>query len=119
MSTESITLLSNISQEAALGDSSFVYSGKQKGAGYHKYNDGVHTVVYNFNQFVGTVKIQATLELYPGDNDWFDVAGTEVGGDSTVINSSATSYTFTGKFVWIRAAYNLQNGTITEIRYNY
>lgn len=119
MSTESITLLSNISQEAAPGDSTFVYSGKQKGAGYHKYNDGVHTVVYNFNQFVGTVKIQATLALYPGDNDWFDVAGTEVGGDSTVINSSATSYTFTGKFVWIRAAYNLQNGTITEIRYNY
>lgn len=119
MSTESITLLSNISQEVAPGDSTFVYSGKQKGAGYHKYNDGVHTVVYNFNQFVGTVKIQATLALYPGDNDWFDVAGTEVGGDSTVINSSATSYTFTGKFVWIRAAYNLQNGTITEIRYNY
>jgi hypothetical protein len=70
-------------------------------------------------EFVGTVKIQATLELYPGDNDWFDVAGTEVGGDSTVINSSAYSYTFTGKFTWIRAAYNLQNGTITEIRYNY
>ena len=119
MSTESITLLSNISQEAVSGDSSFVYSGKQKGAGYHKYNDGVHTVVYNFNQFVGTVKIQANLELYPGDSDWFDVVGTEVGGDSTVINSSPTSYTFTGKFVWIRAAYNLQNGTITEIRYNY
>lgn len=119
MSTESITLLSNISQEATPGDSSFVYSGKQKGAGYHKYNDGVHTVVYNFNTFVGTVKIQGTLELYPGDSDWFDVDGTEVGGDSTVINSSATSYTFTGKFVWIRAAYNLQNGTITEIRYNH
>jgi len=119
MSTEIITLLSNVSQEATPGDSSFAYSGKQKGAGYHKYNDGVHTVVYDFNQFVGTVKIQATLELYPGDSDWFDVVGTEVGGDSTVINSSATSYTFTGKFVWIRAAYNLQNGTITEIRYNH
>ncbi len=119
MSTESITLLSNISQEAAPGDSSFVYSGKQKGAGYHKYNDGVHTVVYNLNNFVGTIKLQATLALYPGDNDWFDISGTEIGGDSTTINSSATSYTFTGKFVWIRAAYNLQNGIITEIRYNY
>ncbi len=119
MSTESITLLSNISQEAAPGDSSFTYSGKQKGAGYHKYNDGVHTVVYDLDQFVGTVKIQATLALYPGDSDWFDVENTELGGDSTVINNAATSYTFTGKFVWIRAAYNLQNGTITEIRYNY
>ena len=95
------------------------YSAKSPAAGYYKNNNGVHTAVFEFDNFKGSIKIQATLELYPGDNDWFDVTGTEVGGDSTVINSSATSYTFTGKFVWIRAAYNLQNGTITEIRYNY
>jgi len=27
--------------------------------------------------------------------------------------------TFTGKFVYIRAAYQLEEGTITEIRYNH
>ena len=120
MSTESITLLSNVSQEATPGDSSFVYSGKQKGAGYHKYNDGVHTAVYQVDSFIGTIKIQATLSLYPGDDDWFDVDGTEIGlGSDSSAWTTTNSVTFTGKFVWIRAAYNLQNGTITEIRYNH
>lgn len=119
MSIESHILLSNISQEAIPGDTTFNYSDKQKGAGYHKYNDGVHTVQYSFDNFAGTVKIQATLELYPGNNDWFDVEGTEIGGDSTIIASATTTVTFTGKFTWIRAAYNVQDGTITEIRYNY
>ena len=120
MSKESISLLSNISQETAPGDSSFQYSDKQKGAGYHKYNDGVHTAVYQVDSFIGTIKIQATLALYPGDNDWFDIIGTEVGfGSDSSAWTATNSVTFTGKFVWIRAAYNLQNGTIEEIRYNY
>jgi hypothetical protein len=117
MSTEILTLLSSTNTESA--DSSFTYGTKCKGAGYQKGGDGVHTAVYVFNNFAGTVKIQATLELYPGDTDWFDVTGTEIGGDSTVIAASSQSRTFVGKFVWIRAAYNIQNGTITEIRYNY
>jgi len=116
MSVESTTLLENITTEAA--DSSFSYGDKKKGAGYHKNNDGVHSAVIQFDNFVGTVKIQGTLEMYPGDDDWFDVEGTEIGGDSSVFNSTH-SLTFTGKFVWIRAAYNVQNGTITKIRYNY
>lgn len=116
MSTESRVLLSNISTESA--DSTFSYGHKQPGAGYNRRSDGVHTVVYNFNNFIGTVKIQGTLELYPGDYDYFDVAGTEIGGDSTIITSSVYSLNFTGNFLYIRVAYNLQNGTITEIRYN-
>lgn len=116
MSTESITLLSNISTEAA--DSSFLYGDKKKGAGYHRNDDGVHTVVYQLDNFAGTIKVQGTLELYPGDTDWFDITGTEIGGDSSTF-SATNSRNFTGKFVWIRAAYNLQNGTITEIRYNH
>ena len=117
MSVESITLIENITTESP--DSTFSYGDKKKGAGYHKNNDGVHTAVYQFDDFVGTVRIQGTLELYPGDDDWFDIDGTELGGDSTIFADDTYSNTFTGKFVWIRAAYNLQNGTITEIRYNY
>lgn len=116
MAFENRTLLENISTEAA--DSTFSYGEKQPGAGYHKNNDGVHTVVMQFNDFIGTVKIQGTLELYPGDNDWIDVVGSELGGDSSTFDD-VESLTFTGKFVWIRAAYNVQNGTITEIRYNH
>jgi hypothetical protein len=117
MSIENTTLLGTISEEAS--DSSFSFGDKQRGAGYHKNNDGIHTAVYQFDDFIGTVKIQGTLELYPGDDDWFDINGTELGGDSTKFADDAYSRTFTGKFIWIRAAYNIQNGTIVEIRYNY
>jgi hypothetical protein len=116
MSTENHILLSNITIESI--DSSFSYSEKNKGAGYNRNNDGVHTVVYSVDSFIGTVKMQGTLELYPGETDWVDIAGTELGGDSSVFSASQ-SRTFVGKFLWIRAAYNLQNGTITQIRYNF
>lgn len=116
MSTENHILVANISTESV--DSSYAYSIKNKGAGYNKNGDGVHTVVYTLDSFIGTIKIQGTLELYPGESDWVDVAGTDLGGDSSVFSSSQNR-TFTGKFIWIRAAYNLQNGTINQIRYNF
>lgn len=118
MSTESIILLSNITLESLPGDSSFVFSDKKKGAGYHKRYGGLHTLSYIVDSFVGTVKLQGTLALYPGDNDWVDIVDTEIGGDSSAW-TSVQPINFVGNFVWIRAAYNLQNGTITEIRYNY
>jgi hypothetical protein len=118
MSIESITLLSNITAEAVIGDSTYNFSEKQRGSGYYKNGDGLHTITYDLLDFAGSIKIQATLELYPGNNDWFDIVGTEIGGDSTTIAAATMTRNFTGKFVWIRAAYNLQNGTITEIRYN-
>lgn len=117
MSIETKVLASNISAEAVASE--FSYGSKNKGAGYHKNTDGIHTVVYEFDNFVGTVKIQGTLELYPGPNDWVDVAGTTIGiADSSALTLNETR-TFVGKFVYIRAAYTVQNGTITEIRYNY
>ena len=117
MSYESFILASTISAEAA--DSSYTYTDKQQGSGYHRKFDAVHTVVYTINEFAGSIKLQGTLELYPVEGDWFDIAGTEIGGDSTAFDSDAKSFNFTGNFVWIRAAYNVQNGTITEIRYNH
>lgn len=117
MSKETRVLASNISVEAQAVE--FSYGDKNKGAGYHKNTDGVHTVVYEFNNFVGTVKIQGTLELYPGAYDWVDVQGTAIGITDSSALTLNESRTFVGKFVYIRAAYNVQNGTITEIRYNY
>ncbi len=115
MSTENKDLLSNVSDVTT----GFSYGSKNKGAGYNKFNDGLHTVVYEFDNFVGEVKLQGTLELYPGDNDWFDITGTTVTvDDSTPLISNETA-NFVGKFVWIRAAYRLDQGTISRIRYNY
>lgn len=115
MSFENIVLLSNYTTEST--DSSFSYSERGKGAGYHNLKDNLHTAIYELNEFAGTVKLQATLELYPTEDDWFDIVDTEIGGDNSVF-STTQSVTFSGNFVWIRAAYNLQNGTITSIYYN-
>jgi hypothetical protein len=119
MSIETTTIVQNITTESS--DSAYTYSDKFPGAGYHKNNDGVHTAYYQFLDFIGSVKLQGTLEQYPGDDDWVDIANTQVGlgDDSTLFASDENKIvTFTGKFVWIRAAYNIQNGTLVEIRYN-
>lgn len=119
MSIETTILAQNIIAESV--DSSWAYSDKKKGAGYHKTGNTVHTYLYETIDFIGTIKLQATLELYPGDNDWVDVEGTlkEGQNDSTVFQSGAATGTFSGNFIWIRAAYNLQNGTITSLRFNH
>jgi hypothetical protein len=117
MAKQSRTLVSNIT--TAVADSTYSYGVKKKGAGYHISGDGVHTVIYDLDSFVGSIKIQATLAQYPGDNDWVDVVDTIITGDSSMFLDNTYTRTFTGKFIWVRAAYNLQNGTINEIRYNY
>jgi hypothetical protein len=118
MANETTVLVSNITSEAV--DSAFVYSDKAKGAGYHKFNDSLHTYNYVVDSFVGTIKLQGTLELFPGDDDWVDIDTTVKNGhnDSSIFQSGAISGNFTGRFVWIRAGYNLENGTITSIRIN-
>jgi len=123
MLNESKTLLENISTVTSTAQ----YSNKKVGAGYYKNGDGVHTVYTIVNAFLGDITIQGTLEQYPSDDDtdWVDI--TSFAGDSTLYNqpnnNDAVDYdfssTFTGKFVWIRAKYELQNGTIREIRYNH
>ena len=99
------------------------YSAKSPAAGYYKNGNGVHTMTFELNNFKGSIKVQATLDLNPGVNDWVDVildsSDTVLTAiDSTPITSNAAC-TFTGKFVFIRVAYQLEQGTITEVRYNH
>jgi hypothetical protein len=117
MSIETIVLLPSTSTEAV--GTAFSYGAKQKGAGYNKHNDGIHTAVFQFDNFVGTVKVQGTLELYPAETDWFDIVGTTITVDDSTALRSNESRTFVGQFVYIRAAYSIEQGTISEIRYNY
>lgn len=128
MSIETTILAENIFTES-VGDT-FSYTDKKPGAGYHNQDAVSHTATYSVNAFVGTIKLQASLEMYPGESSWFDITSTEIGGDSTMLGGVALTPTdstsienisvnFTGSFVWIRAAYNLQNGSIVEIRFNH
>ena len=118
MSKESYLLVSEVTTGAV--DSTFIYSEKKQGAGYHRQNGGLHTVIYQVDSFIGVIKIQGTLELYPGENDWVDINDTIIGlNDDSTVWTSTQAVNFAGNFVWLRAAYNLQNGRIIQIRYNY
>jgi len=113
MLTESIELAENITNETF----DFNYTAKNKGAGYDGKIDTTTTVQYLVQEFSGSIKMQGTLELYPGDDDWVDINSTLIDDDSTSADDSYTN-SFSGNFVWLRAAYTLTDGTILSIRYN-
>jgi hypothetical protein len=121
MSNEIIVILSNIFDDSQ--PTTWQYSQKVIGAGYYKNGTGLHTVIFELDNFKGAIKIQATLASTPGANDWFDVVYDTsdvvlTALDSTPLNNNAAC-TFTGKFTYIRVAYQLEQGVITEVRYNY
>lgn len=49
------------------------YSDIVRGDSYYGYTDGLHTLQFIYNEFVGRVRIQCTLSLDPTDDDWFDI----------------------------------------------
>jgi hypothetical protein len=79
--------------------------------------------MFEFNNFKGSVKLQGSLELYPGDNDWVDVVYDNSAENLESLDSTPLAINeirnFTGNFVWIRLGYRLIEGTITQVRYNY
>lgn len=117
-------------------DESTITGEKFKGDGYYGSNDGLHTVAWKINSFVGTIKIQGSLASTPTSSDWFDIklSGTgEYSIDTTgkvvqnnissVAYSSATTtnavYNFTGNYVWVRAVIeNFSAGTVNSIHMN-
>lgn len=124
MSFETFNLLENITVFSAYGrgynpvtdvDTVF-YSDKNRGAGYYKKNDGLHTVLFHTEAFVGEITIQATLELYPADADWIDIHTETFALDSSNSNRSTN---ITGNFVFIRAKYHIEDGEIVTVRYNH
>jgi hypothetical protein len=89
------------------------YSTDVKGDSYYGYSDGLHSVQVIYEQFIGRVRIQATLSLEPSSTDWFDLvptttSGTEFNGAGYVqFNSNepgnlAECYTFTGNYTFVR-----------------
>lgn len=125
MSIEIYTLAENITAESS--DSAYLYTDKKPGAGYHQALTNLHTAIYKVDSFAGSVKLQATLAVDPAEADWFDISNTsfggtddtEVTGDSAQFTSSTVNRNFSGNFVWIRGAYNVQNGTIQQIAFSF
>lgn len=113
MSTRNYILLENESTESLIDQ----YSDKGKAAGYHSVSGGLHTVIYQVSDFNGTIALQGTLAEKPSENDWVDIVDSAY--DSTDSTTTPSAVAFYGNFVWIRAKYLLNNGTITKIQYNF
>lgn len=120
------------------------YSTEVKGDNYYGYSDGLHTIQVVYDQFVGRLRIQATLQLEPESTDWFDlVSGVSIYGsitDQTAAWNSdgyiqfnandpgngAQAYTFQGNFTHLRvymdrehvgdgSTYDSSYGTIVRV----
>ena len=149
MTTEHFILLNNVEEPS----STFSFGPKFKGAGYHSKIDTLHTVIFELDRFVGRIKIQGTLEEYPGDNSWVDIRfepvlsylepthsqyfdstfdsttdsimADEIGDSVVTIqpdDSPITQYRirhFVGSWVWIRAAYQIDEGIIGRVRMSF
>ena len=103
--TTSTTLLATTTFGTSSGNydgSSLTFNGdKVKGDGYYGFSDGVHTVQTRVTAFVGTLKIQGSLQKDPANTDWADINNIVIGDGSTAITDSYFN-NFTGNFVWIR-----------------
>ena len=99
-------------------------SDKLKGDGYYGRSDGLHSIQYNVNGFIGKIVTQATLAVDPGTTDWFDISSSIHSNldDSTGSDDATGSFikNFTGNFVWIRAyVSDWTDGTVNSIVLNH
>ena len=63
----------------------------------------LHTVIVHANNFVGSVRIEASIFEEPSEDDWFDVVDPIVYGSDKQINGTvAKAASFDGVYRWIR-----------------
>lgn len=121
MPNKNYILIENFSTESTDLDK-YSYSDKKIGSGYYRKGDGLHTVEISLDNFKGSIKLQGTLDLYPGENSWSDlrfVTGNDLESvDSSNITANLTR-NFKGNWIWVRSAHVLEQGTIQSIRYTF
>ena len=104
----SLTLMS------ATGTTMNQYSTVAKGDSFYGYTDGFHTFQVTYNQYVGRLRIQATLAIDPTDSDWFDLVPDTTSGANwnpagyVQFNANdpaegSEAYSFQGNFTYVRA----------------
>jgi len=100
-----------------------VFGNSFKGDTFYGHSGNVRTVQWKIYEFVGDVGLQASLNEFPTENDWFiiklsrngemtlDTTGkitttvySEVSYDTAT--SGVFGFNFTGNFTWIRAYIN-------------
>lgn len=97
-------------------------SEKVKGTGYYGSNNGMHTIQYTTeNGFIGNIKMQATLEQFPADADWFDIGEfANLTNGLLPVPDGAVVKNFQGNFVWARAVITeFTAGTINRVQFTH
>jgi len=97
MNTSNVTMLIGNGQQDQLSDA-------VRGDGYYGYRDGYHTMAIQFNNFIGRIQIEATLELEPQSADWFPIwlSPTHAYKEYHTAKSGTEAFTFRGNFVLVR-----------------
>lgn len=105
---------------SATGSTMNTYGTAVKADSYYGYTDGFHTIQITYSQYVGRLRIQASLALDPGTNDWFDLQ-QDISTFGSITNNVAAwnpsgyiqfnandpgdgsqAYSFSGNFAWLR-----------------
>jgi hypothetical protein len=89
---------------------------KYKGDGFYNRADGFHTVQYVYTNFLGVIKIQATLSIDPQPGDWFSLPETATTINQPSAETASSSKNFIGNYVWVRAVIeDWTQGSINKI----
>lgn len=119
-----------------------VTGAKFKGAGFYGQATGYHTLQWSLYNFVGTIRIQATLEINPTEDDWFFVTlgngiievdtSTTIDTTGKVSKYTSNKFEYTtstngvygsnsiGNYVWVRAYItNWTAGNVNSITLSY
>lgn len=116
MTTESTIIIKNIDQATEPG--TFISTEKIKGSGHYRKHGSVQTFQFDIDQFKGSIIIQGTLQLYPGESDWIDLkfqSGLEIAPADSSASSGSFIRNIQGNWVWIRLKYNISEGSITQV----
>lgn len=127
----------SITVMSASGTEMNKFSEAIKGDSYYGYTDGLHTFQVVYNQFVGRLRIQATLSLDPAEADWFDILPSDSTGrrfnsegyiqwNANAPRSGSEAYTVQGNFTYLRiyldrnhvgdgATYDTSYGQISQV----
>lgn len=86
-------------------------------ADYYRGHGGLQTVTFNFEDFVGIMHVEATLDPDFDSAAWFE---TYVLGDDSVALNGIYSTSILGNFVWMRVRVELFDaGTINSVTITY
>lgn len=122
MKTTTVQLLPTTSFGTPSGNydgSSLDWSGdQQQASNYYGGFGSLQTVAFYLLNFVGRIRIEATLESTPtSDADWFRVDDFDSTVEPTTENFSNN---IVGNFTWLRAhVSDFEAGTITKITLSY